>query len=319
MTAGNLQADFTEFLALVHEVKGLVSPLDVPEVRGIVVVRLAEAEADHRQINAFNSLQHILVIAVDDETAGGQMAELVEALFDIIQRLEVVQMIRVDVEDDRDIRRQLEEGVHILACFAHDDVAVTDIAVAADEGQLAADDGGGIKAGADQHLAEHSGSGRLAVRTGYGDAAAIAAGDDPQHDAALDGRDPLLLRGDQLGIILLDCGGVNHQLCALDILGAVTHVHRYAVALDAVKGIALVHVRAGELKAFAVQDLGQRTHTRAADADEMDSFDMIQQMIVVHSYSPYVSCEAACPSCTAADTLRSYSLFYHYSAKSASG
>ena len=286
VAAGHLQVDLTELLAPVHEVELFIRAHDIAQIRGVVVVRLAETEGDRRQLCIFDRLQHVLVVTVDDQGVRGQVAELVERLLDIIQGLEVIKVIGVDVEDDRDIGRQLEEGIDIFARLTDDDIAVTDVAVAADEGQLAADDGGGVEAGADQHLTEHRGGGRLAVRSADGDAALIAAGDDAQHDAALDGGDALFARGDQLGVILLDGGGVDNQLGALDILGAVTHMHGNAVALDAVEGIALVHIRSAELKALAVQYLGEGAHPRPADADEVDALDMIQKMIVVHGDAP---------------------------------
>ena len=282
VAAGHLQVDFAQLFALVHEVKFFISAHDVAQVGGIVVIGLAEAEGDRRQIYVLQRLQHILIVAVDDEGVGGQVTELVEGLFDIIQRFEVVEVVGVDIEDDRDVGRELQECVHIFARLTHDDVAVADIAVAADEGQLAANDGGGVKAGADQHLAEHRGGGSFAVSAGYGDAAPVAAGDNTQHDAALDGGNALLTRGNQLGVILFDGGGIDHQLCTVDVLGAVTHAHGDAVAFDAVEGIALVHVGAAQLKARAVQDLGERAHARAADADEVDTLYIFQKMIVVH-------------------------------------
>ncbi len=110
---------------------------------------------------------------------------------------------------------------------------------------------------------------------GYRYGAVVAARDDAQHHRALDGGDAFLFSCDQLGVVALDGGCVYDQLGTLDILGAVTHMHGDAVALDAVEGLALVAVRAGELKALAVKYLGERAHTRAADADKVDALYVI--------------------------------------------
>ena len=122
--------------------------------------------------------------------------------------------------------------------------------------------------------------------SGDSDGAAVAAGDDAEHHRSLDGGDALLLRRDQLGIILLDGGGINDQLCAIDILRLMSHENGDAVRADAVERFALVGVGAGELKALAVQDLRQRAHTRTADADKVDAFYIVQKMVFIHSFYP---------------------------------
>lgn len=273
--AGHHQVDLTELLALVHEVEFFIRALDIPQVSGIIVVRFAKAEGDHREGDVFDRVQHIFIIAVVDDQPRGQVTELVEALLDIVEGFEIVQMIGVDVGDDGDIGRQLEEGIHILARLTHDDVTLSHIAVAAQQRQLASDDRRGVEARTDQQLAEHGGGRGFAVGSGYGDGAVVAAGNDAQHYRALDRGDTLFGGCHQLGVILLDGGGIDDQLRALDVFRTVTHVHRNSVGADAVERFTLVRVGAGELKALAVQDLGQRAHARAADADEMDSFYMI--------------------------------------------
>lgn len=275
MSAGDLQVDLAEQLALVHQVELFIRALAVSEVHGVVVVGFSEAEGDHRELYVFDRVEDVLVIAVVDDKPRGQVTELVEALFDIVERFEVVEMICVDVGDDGDIRIQLEEGIDIFARLADDDIALTDIAVAAEERQLAADDRGGIEARSDQRLAEHSGGRGLAVGTRDRDGAVVAAGDDTEHHRALDGGDAFFFSRNKLGVILLDGGGVDDQLSAFNVFSLMTHKYRDAVRADAVESLALIRVGAGELKALAVQDLCERAHSRAADADKMDPFDII--------------------------------------------
>ncbi len=283
MPAGYLKRDVAELFALVHQVEFLVRALDISQVFGVVIVGFAEAERNHRQGDVLDRVEDILVVAVVDNHARRQVAEFVEGFFDIVKGLEVVEVVCVDIENHGDIGGQLEEGVDILARLADDNIALTDIAVAADKGQLAADDCRGVEARADQKLAEHSGGGRLAVRTRYRNTAVISAGDNAEHDAALDCGNSLFLCRCQLGVVGLYRCGIDDKLRALDIFGFVTHVYLDAVALDTVERVALIHIGAGQLKALAVQNLGERTHTRAADADEVNPFDIIQKMVVVHN------------------------------------
>ena len=125
------EVDLTELFALVHEVELFVRALDVAQVDGVVVVCFTEAEGDHRQGDVLDRVKDVLVVAVVDDQSGGQMTEFVEALLDVVERLEVVEVVGVDVGDNGDVGVELEEGVDVLTRLTNDDVALTDIAVAA--------------------------------------------------------------------------------------------------------------------------------------------------------------------------------------------
>ena len=258
------------------------------EVDRAVVAVFAEAEGDLVELNVPDGVECILVVAVDNEQTRGQLSELLKGLLDVVEVLEVVEVVGVDVEDNRDEGIKFEEGVNVLASLTDDDVALTYVAVAADEGQLAADDSGRVKAAADKYLREHRGGCGLAVRTRNGDASLVASCNYAEHNAALNAGNTLFCGGLSLGVGFLDSGGVNNELCALDILRGVTHVNGNTVALDAVEGLALVHIGARKLKALAPEDLGERAHSAAADSDKMDSFYMIQKLIIIHSKHSHI-------------------------------
>ena len=141
--------DFGELFASVHKVKLFVNTLICADVGGIVVVRIVHTEAELFDFDILETVDGILVVAVVDNELRGLVSEFVERLLDIVEVLEIVEVVCVDVEYNRDIRRHLKEGVHVLARFAHDDIAVTDVAVAADERKLAADNRRGVEARAD--------------------------------------------------------------------------------------------------------------------------------------------------------------------------
>ena len=131
MSAGNLQVDLAEQLAFMHQVEFFIRALAVPEVHRIVIVCLAETEGDHRDRDVLDRVEDVFIVAVVDDQSRRQVTEYVEALFDVVERFEVVEVIRVDISDDGNVRIELEEGVDIFARLAHDDIALTDIAVAA--------------------------------------------------------------------------------------------------------------------------------------------------------------------------------------------
>ena len=74
----------------------------------------------------------------------------------------------------------------------------------------------------------------------------------------------------QLRVVLLDRSGVNHQLCALNVLGIVSHGNGNAAASDAIQVFRLIGVRAGNKISFVVQNLCDWTHARTADTYKMD-------------------------------------------------
>ena len=203
-------------------------------------------------------------------------AELVEGLDDVVERAEVVEVVAVDVQNDAERGVQLQEGVDIFAGLADHGVALADAAVAADEGQLAADDGARVAARLDQDLREHAGRGRLAVRAGDGDGVRKLLREQAEHHRALERRDALFARGDKLRVILLCGGGVDDELRVADVLGAVAHADRDAVAADALERVGFVDVAAGDHIALMVEDLRHRAHARAADAHKVQAFDCIQ-------------------------------------------
>ena len=92
--------------------------------RAIIAV-FTEAEGDFFYVNVLNRVEGDLVVAVDNEQTCCLLGELVERLFDVVEVLKIVEVIRVDIEDNRDKRIELQEGVNVLARLADDNVALT--------------------------------------------------------------------------------------------------------------------------------------------------------------------------------------------------
>ena len=163
-------------------------------------------------------------------------------------------MIVVDVQHNGQVGGQFEEGLGILTGLDDDVIALTGLAVAVDEGQLAADDGRGVAACQFQRSGDHGGGGRLAVGAGDADAVLVQAADIAQQDAALHGGDAVGIGGVQLHVVLRDGGRVDHEVGADDVVGAMAqrdlHAHLPLVADDA----AIQHITAGDDISLGVQD-----------------------------------------------------------------
>jgi len=79
-------------------------------------------------------------------------------------------MVVLDVGDNGDTRAQAEKHVIVLVGLDHEDVSLAGAAIAAEAGQDAADDDGGVTAGFQQKVGDEARSRRLAVGAGNGDA-----------------------------------------------------------------------------------------------------------------------------------------------------
>ena len=151
------------------------------------------------------------------------------------------------------------------------------------QGQCAADHHGGVGLRRHEDVGGHGGGGGLSV--GAGDAHGVLI---LPHDGAPGLR--ALIHGDaagdgagDLGVVIVDGGGTDHQIAVFQILGVVTDGHRYAGFAQVLHGGALVHVRALYRKAHAGQHLRQRTHGHAADTRQMHALARLHILHNIHS------------------------------------
>ena len=81
--------------------------------------------------------------------------------------------------------------------------------------------------------------------------------------------DALLVGGHDLGIAVVDGGGADDVVAAVDILSVMADTDLNAQTAQVLHCLAFAHVAAVYRDAGAVQYLGQGRHGNAADADEM--------------------------------------------------
>ena len=110
---------------------------------------------------------------------------------------------------------------------------------------------------------------------------AYALGMHPAHIAqqytALHRLDAPGIGGLQLGIVLMNGGTVHHQLGVPQIGGIVANRHLDAEGTLRLGVFGFFHIRPGDGKAMAVQDLNQRIGPGSAATDKMYGLDAIQQ------------------------------------------
>ena len=268
------QADVAGDLAPLLEVELEEARLVFLYVDSLIVAVVLDAECAHAAVQRIHDVHGILVVDIGKDHELGHQGKALEGKLQLAHAAVVVQMVVVDVQHHRQVRGELEEGLGELAGLNDDVIALAGLAVAVDQGQLAADDGRGIAAGQLQCGGDHRSSGGLAVGAGHADALLVQTAHIAQQHAALDGGDAVGGSGTQLHVVLGDGCGIHHHVHTDDVVGAVAqadlHAHLPFVADDA----AVQHITAGDLVTLGGQDLDQRIHAAAAAADEVDLFYM---------------------------------------------
>ena len=146
--------------------------------------------------------------------------EVPEGLLDGLEGLEVVEMLGVDVGDDRDVGGQLQEGAVGLVGLDHHPVARAEARIGAVGVDDAAVDHGRIEAAGIEQRRDQRGRRGLAVRAGDRDAA-LEPHQLGQHLGAAHDRQALRARRGQFRIVALDRGRDDDDLGVAEILGGV--------------------------------------------------------------------------------------------------
>ena len=136
--------------------------------------------------------------------------ELAEGLAHLVEGAVVIEMLRIDVGDQRHVGRQLDEGAVGLVGLDHHPVAGAHAGIGAVGVDDAAVDDGRVEAAGIEQRRHHRGGGRLAVGAGDRDGL-LEAHQLGQHLGAAHHRQQALARRLQLGIVALDRRGDDHH------------------------------------------------------------------------------------------------------------
>ena len=241
---------------------------------------LLNAEGEHRPVDRIDDVEGVAVIHIEDNGAGKQR-KLLERKLKPPHRAIVIKVVVVDVQDHADKRGQLQEGLTEFAGLDNGRAAMARLAVAADERQLAADDGGRVMAGQLKHRRNHAGRCGFAVGAGHPDTLRVEPADIAQQHAALHRLDAAGVGGVKLRVAGVDRRAVDDKLRIAEV-GRVmpdrnSHPHR---ALGR-RNLGLLHIGAREGQPAAVQNLDQRIHARPAAADQVNMGHPFEQFGVI--------------------------------------
>ena len=257
-----------EHLPIVTDIKRRHPVLIEFDVRRVIITVFAQPKG-HDVVQITNHLidKRIRVISDNGSAARHQMREFVKRTDNVVDILKIIQMIGIDIQDNFDFWFQTQEAVHIFAGFCNKVTTVTDLDVAADLGQIAADQNGRLELRALEDQGNHRSGRGFTMGTGYRNAVFIFLHQKSQHLRPRENRDSAFFRAFHFGIIVTDGRREHQKVCLLHILRAVSDKYPRALARqsDSLRGF--FHVRTADLITSGQQNFCNRRKTDASDAD----------------------------------------------------
>ena len=209
----------------------------------------AEAVADDRLRHERQDLAHVRIVDAQhgDAIERQPVREFDERLLEPREIVAVgVHVIGVDVRDDFDHRKEIQERRVRLVRFRDDEVARAEPRVRARAVQTPADHEGRIEAARGQHARDERGRRGLAVRAGNRDAL-LQAHEFREHHGARHDRNAAMARGQHFRIVGAHGGRHHHGIRPFDVLRVMPDRDTRAERAQAVGDRVLRQVRAAHL------------------------------------------------------------------------
>ena len=219
--------------------------------------------------------------------AGDQEAVVVDPVEELRERLVVgllgavvVEVVGLDVGDQRAVRRVDQEGAVALVGLRDEDPARAVVRVGAGLVELAADRERRVRGAVLQRDGEQRGGGGLAVRAGDRDDLA-AAHHRLQRGGPRQQPQPQPLRLDHLGVVGPDGGGDHEGVDVADLVGRVADVAARPERTQRLEGAGLLGVAAADGHAARQHDPRDAGQPGTADAHEVHPAEPVggQQLV----------------------------------------
>ena len=158
------------------------------------------------------------------------------------QILEEVQMVLLNVVDDRNGGEEVVEGVAVFAALGDDRIALSDAVTRMEQRQIAADHHGRVPLRLHEDMRHHARRRGLAVRTRNADRVPVFLHDHAPGLGPLKDGDALCAGGGDLGIVVPRRGGADDAVRALDVFRPVADEDADAFRDQLVGGDGGVHI-----------------------------------------------------------------------------
>ena len=195
--------------------------------------------------------------------------ELDERLAEAVEVRIVIDVLVVDVGDDRDGRHQVQEAAVALVGLRQQVFAAAEHGVGPQGAHAAAHDHRRIQIAGREHGGGQAGGRRLAVRPRDRDAD-LQAHEFGEHLRPADHGDPAPARLADLAVGFGDGRRADHDIGAGDLVGRVPLVDARPQTDQTLGDIRLPQIAAADGEPQIQQDLGDPAHADAADGDQMN-------------------------------------------------
>ena len=111
MPPGHREGDVGKLLAAVPDLIAVKGGAQHSDVAGGVVAAIPLAEGDHLLVQIRQRLLGVGVVPVGDDPLFGQLGKAAKGRFEVLHRLEEVQMVGVDVQHNTGVGGEVEKGV----------------------------------------------------------------------------------------------------------------------------------------------------------------------------------------------------------------
>ena len=185
-----------------------------------------------------------------------------------VERAVRLHVLAVDVREQGDRRRQLEERSIALVGLDDHVLAGAEARVAAERAEPAADHRRRIEAGALEHPRHHRRRRRLAVRAGDRDARAQAH-ELGEHLGARNDRHVPRPRGHDFGVVRGDGRRDDDDVGVADVVGVVSDGDAHAKRREPIGDLRATHVGSAHRVTEVDEQFGDAAHANAANPDEV--------------------------------------------------
>jgi hypothetical protein len=237
-----------------------------PHVDGAVVGAGGGAVGDG--VVGLGQLRGVVIVDADDLGTGHAGEVLVEGGHDGLGPAEVVEVVHLDVGEDRAVQRQLEERAVALVGLDHEEVASGPVGARADVVHVPAHEEARLHPGFGEDHGEHRRGGGLAVCAGHGDGARTGA-DRGQHAGPAQHGDAEPARLVELDIGRRDGGRRGDSVDAVHDLALVADGDHDAGRPQPLQHRDLAQVRTRHGVTHLRQHKGDGAHPRSAHADDV--------------------------------------------------
>ena len=227
-------------------------------------------------VQALQRLQHMGIVSVGKNAAAGQLGKFPEGFLNIRQILEIIQMIRFNIQNHRQGGKEIQEGVAILAALQNDGISLPYPVPCPEQGQIAANHHGGVHVSFHQNMSHHRGGGGLSVGTGYAYGIFICLHDNAPGLGPFENRNASHPGCGNLRIVIMGGSGTDNAVRSPDIFLPVTDIHLDAFGNQLIGGNRGIHIGAGYRQTHSLKYKSQRTHRHTADSNQMHPLSRLE-------------------------------------------